>query len=133
MPSEDVDDEDMRGDAESAYEHIPPAHKLEAMDGPHSPFGDENRYSSGGGGGGGYTGYSGYGGAPAAAPAQPRPSMDTYGAFSDPAPSGYGAPAPGVSRTMQYADPYAAVRATIAAGGHGGSGRNTPPTYDSYR
>ena len=59
--------------------------------------------------------------------------MDAYGAFSDPAPSGFGAgaaerptsfseasglggaAAPGVSRTMQYADPYAAVRATIAS------------------
>ncbi|KAG1723365.1 uncharacterized protein EDB91DRAFT_1173052 [Suillus paluster] len=55
-----------------------------------------------------------------------RPSMDAYGAFSDPAPSGFGgvstsyAPppsdpgAPRVSRTMQYADPYSAVRASLA-------------------
>lgn len=56
--------------------------------------------------------------------------MDAYGAFSDPAPSGFGgvsashAPAtsesesgaPKVSRTMQYADPYAAVRASLASG-----------------
>jgi len=92
-----------------------------------------------------------------------RPSMDAYGAFSDPAPSGFGTsrynqdansyptapPArsnvgppilpepdlggPMVSRTMQYADPYAAVRATIA--GQQGPGSPTsvaPPTYESY-
>ncbi|KIY53791.1 hypothetical protein FISHEDRAFT_32687 [Fistulina hepatica ATCC 64428] len=73
-----------------------------------SPFADSNRYAS-------------------AAPAG-RQSMDAYGAFSDPAPSGF-TPAPSfgtstppktdtsprVSRTMQYADPYAAVRASIVA------------------
>jgi len=49
-----------------------------------------------------------------------RPSMDFYGAFSDPVPSGYSNPDPysqpepnRVSRTMQYADPYAAVKASI--------------------
>ncbi|KAJ7914884.1 hypothetical protein B0H13DRAFT_2232046 [Mycena leptocephala] len=68
-------------------------------------------------------------------PVHGRPSIDAYGAFSDPAPSGFSPAAPrfgansggppvipeqdlgphvGVSRTMQYADPYAAVRATIA-------------------
>lgn len=76
--------------------------------------------------------------------------MDAYGAFSDPAPSGFGSsggggggiggPAyssqppmipepdlgPQVSRTMQYAnDPYAAVRANIQQ-----SGGHTPPSYD---
>jgi hypothetical protein len=54
-----------------------------------------------------------------------RPSMDAYGAFSDPNPSGYGRTAgydqPPVSRTMQYADPYAQVSANI----HHGS--STPP------
>lgn len=51
----------------------------------------------------------------------PRPSIDAYGAFSDPAPTGFAPsltaedePGPRVSRTMQYADPYAAVRASIA-------------------
>lgn len=34
-----------------------------------------------------------------------RQSMDTYGAFSDPVPSGYLDNAEPVSRTMQYADP----------------------------
>ncbi|KAG8213158.1 hypothetical protein J3R82DRAFT_11566 [Butyriboletus roseoflavus] len=69
-----------------------------------------------------------------------RPSLDAYGAFSDPAPSGFGgvsssfAPptagdsnAPRISRTMQYADPYAAVRASLAASGHA-----PPPSYESY-
>lgn len=113
---------------------------------------------------------------------QGRPSMDAYGAFSDPAPTGFGtsyggnatsayAPQPSqqqqqqhyqpqvgagqptsvgqgpapylpepdlgprVSRTMQYADPYAAVRASIGGstsptGGQGGQA--LPPSYDSY-
>ncbi|KIL67457.1 hypothetical protein M378DRAFT_9250 [Amanita muscaria Koide BX008] len=82
-----------------------------------------------------------------------RPSLDAYGAFSDPAPSGFVNPSgirynssnypssrpntagppvlpppdlgPRVSRTMQYADPYAAVRASIATQG-------SPPSYESY-
>ncbi|OBZ72337.1 hypothetical protein A0H81_07509 [Grifola frondosa] len=75
-----------------------------------------------------------------APPAQSRPSIDAYGAFSDPAPTGFGAggfsaptstsPAndgPRVSRTMQYADPYAAVRATITAGQHSPGQVTTPP------
>jgi hypothetical protein len=87
--------------------------------------------------------------------------MDAYGAFSDPAPSGFGTAlynqaangyttlphlegppilpepdlgGPMVSRTMQYADPYAAVRATIA--GQQGPVSPTsvlpPPSYDTY-
>lgn len=73
-----------------------------------------------------------------------RPSMDAYGAFSDPAPSGYGQPQSfndasglgnpnspaGVSRTMQYADPYAAVRASIA--GSPASQPQHPPGYSEY-
>ncbi|KAJ8580787.1 hypothetical protein M405DRAFT_752850 [Rhizopogon salebrosus TDB-379] len=67
-----------------------------------------------------------------------RPSMDAYGAFSDPAPSGFGgvsttyAPPPSdpatprVSRTMQYADPYAAVRASLA------TSTTSPPSYEPY-
>ncbi|KIM33593.1 hypothetical protein M408DRAFT_14272 [Serendipita vermifera MAFF 305830] len=102
-----------------------------------SPFADAH----GGAGGGGR--YGGYGNAPTGAGAG-RPSMDAYGAFSDPSPSGYGGYGgggrpvqqqqqynqPEVSRTMQYADPYAAVRASIHT--------NTPPpmpqppTYDGY-
>jgi len=58
-----------------------------------------------------------------------RPSMDVYGAFSDPDPSGYSNPNPysqpesnRMSRTMQYADPYAAVRASITP-------PEQPPSY----
>lgn len=60
-----------------------------------------------------------------------RPSMDVYGAFSDPVPSGYSdpnpysQPEPRVSRTMQYADPYAAVRASITPPQQPG-----PPSYE---
>lgn len=67
-----------------------------------SPFGDENKRR----------------------PAQPRQSMDAYGAFNDPPPTGYGAPpfqspvspTGGVSRTMQFADPYAAVQNRLSQG-----------------
>ncbi|KAG1905337.1 uncharacterized protein F5891DRAFT_1126119 [Suillus fuscotomentosus] len=75
-----------------------------------------------------------------------RPSMDAYGAFSDPAPSGFGgvsasyAPtasdsgsgAPKVSRTMQYADPYAAVRASLATSTATGAPAPTKPSYEPY-
>lgn len=104
-----------------------------------------------------------YSAAPAAAAG--RPSMDAYGAFSDPAPSGFGssgynsqsaygsspsshhraaasqAPTipepefgqPMVSRTMQYADPYAAVRASVTAGGSGvPPQQGLPPSYETY-
>lgn len=81
--------------------------------------------------------------APAFASSQPasRPSIDAYGAFSDPAPSGFAASnpyddKPRVSRTMQYADPYAAVRASIAGGAPGATtppaGGPPPPGYASY-
>ena len=64
---------------------------------PVSPFADSNRYNDTAG----------------------RPSMDAYGAFNDPTPSGYDQPyQPPVSRTMQIADPYAAVRASIHGNGH---------------
>ncbi len=100
-----------------------------------SPFADPHCHSS-------TTAYNGY---PTATPAG-RPSLDAYGAFSDPAPSGFINPSgfstgpaqpsqlpsmsipdhgPRVSRTMQYADPYAAVRASLA-------GQGSPPSYESY-
>jgi hypothetical protein len=115
---------------EDDYHHIPPARHPNASESPSTydpaassgpnPFSDANRYA-----------------APSAQtpPVHGRPSIDAYGAFSDPAPSGFSPAAPrfgansggppvipeqdlgphvGVSRTMQYADPYAAVRATIA-------------------
>ena len=120
---------------------------------PYSPFSDANRLS------GVPTNASSTNvsyqspSAPAFGSSQPasRPSIDAYGAFSDPAPSGFAggfAPqggqysdnGPRVSRTMQYADPYAAVRASIASGqSNTGSGNVTPPTggppppgYSSY-
>jgi len=40
-------------------------------------------------------------------------------------------PNPGVSRTMQYADPYAAVKASIAGGGAQQPGEG-PPGYTGY-
>ncbi|THV02825.1 hypothetical protein K435DRAFT_652716 [Dendrothele bispora CBS 962.96] len=115
-----------------------------------NPFEDSNRYSSATSGTSSYPG--GYTPASTGANSTPysptsRPSMDAYGAFSDPAPTGYGAGGrgtspqrvsaappmipepdlgPGVSRTMQYADPYAAVRATLQ-NQYGG-----PPSYESY-
>lgn len=64
-----------------------------------------------------------------------RQSMDTYGAFSDPAPSGYIDPPEegGVSRTMQYADPYAVVRSNIGPRTTATSPTAAaPPSYQSY-
>ncbi|KAJ7178868.1 hypothetical protein C8R43DRAFT_473642 [Mycena crocata] len=129
---------------EDDYQHIPPARRP-TTDGAHSgspgaydpeaasgpnPFSDAGRYAQP---------------QPSAA-AHGRPSIDAYGAFSDPAPSGFSPSAPqarfnagggppmipeqdlgpriGVSRTMQYADPYAAVRASIA-------GQPEPQAYES--
>ncbi|KAL4247963.1 hypothetical protein ABKN59_008937 [Abortiporus biennis] len=109
-----------------------------------SPFSDENRYS-------GVPSVSStpYSYNTSQAPVLPRPSIDAYGAFSDPPPSGFGGsntpPAaanpysrplsppdegPRVSRTMQYADPYAAVRATVASGQT--QNNNQPPSYGAY-
>ena len=128
-----------------------------------SPFADSNRYSGA------------HSQIPVSTPSSytpapqttSRPSMDAYGAFSDPAPTGFGTsrytqvansypnsyptapPArsdagppilpepdlggPMVSRTMQYADPYAAVRATIAGQqGPGSTSLPPPPSYEGY-
>lgn len=135
---EDGDDE------ESAYSHIPPvSHRASTYDDSNaqqsSPFSDANRFRDSGPSvpssaamPGGYGG----GGIPAG-----RPSMDAYGAFDDPPPSGFGAapPAPEspsgppVSRTMQYADPYAAVRAQIAPPPGSPPGAAVPPSYESYQ
>lgn len=95
------------------YDTAPPAE---------SPFGDNNRYS----GVDSTTSYSD-------APRLPRPSIDAYGAFSDPAPSGFAPPStasenPRVSRTMQYADPYAAVRTAVTHGTTSPPPAN-PPSY----
>jgi len=110
---EDDDDDD---DEESRYNHIPsnapqlPPLRRTAAEEVSSPFSDDHRYR------------------PDMEP-KSRPSIDAYGAFSDPAPTGFDAPptSPGVSRTMQYADPYAAVRANIATAP---PQIPQPPTYD---
>lgn len=127
--SGDIDGDD-GDDEESSYHQVPPTRPADDSNSAGSPFSDSNRYSA----------------PPAsfttAAPA-PRPSIDAYGAFSDPAPSGFGNShisstppilpepdlGPRVSRTMQYADPYAAVRASIG----GGNAAPGPPSYTSYQ
>lgn len=110
----DLDDE------ESMLEH--PASRKSTYDAPaaNSPFDDRNRYSAAES----TTTFS-------SAPQLPRPSIDAYGAFSDPAPTGFAASPtnenPGVSRTMQYADPYAAVRSAVSTGA-----TPAPPNPPSY-
>jgi hypothetical protein len=134
-------------DEESTYEHVPPlSQRTSAYDDSTvanaTPYSDNNnadsrfRDSIAPPAGSPTTGA--YPGPPLSPPAS-RPSMDAYGAFSDPAPTGFAAPAatatgppsptPAVSRTMQYADPYAAVRAQIGAPAVAG-GSSTPPSYD---
>jgi len=119
------------GDLESTYGGVP-SFKEEADD-TNSPFSDPYRYSGASSTtAGNSAGFSSPGRYNIPSAPQPRPSLDAYGAFSDPAPTGFGAPASdsgasGVSRTMQYAadpyaaDPYAAIRASIA--------RSDPPSY----
>jgi len=170
---EDGDDE------ESSYTHIPPVHHRsstydDSNANTSSPFSDANRFRDSGGAPLS-AGPPGYGGGGLGMVPAGRPSMDAYGAFSDPPPSGFGgsggvspasapppppppmsssgfggappvtssgyggAPvspdggAPAVSRTMQYADPYAVVRASIGAPVGGQSESNTPPSYESYQ
>jgi len=112
------------GDEESAYEV--PSLKEDVDIDTTSPFSDVYRYSGASAG----VGNSSPGGYNIPSAPQPRPSLDAYGAFSDPPPSGFGASpgnngVTGVSRTMQYAnvDPYAAVRASVA------SESTAPPSY----
>ncbi|KAF9565418.1 hypothetical protein CPC08DRAFT_189701 [Agrocybe pediades] len=161
QPTQDeeaVDEEE----EEASYTHVPPVRRATATgnrydnsDSTQSPFADPQRYSQVA------TPYT-----PAVQqPMAGRPSMDAYGAFSDPAPSGFGTSnagysnaatsypgmgspvrsaqamppilpepdmgGPMVSRTMQYADPYAAVRASIA-GQPTSPTKGAPPGYDSY-
>ncbi|KAH8979584.1 hypothetical protein EDB86DRAFT_2984228 [Lactarius hatsudake] len=108
------------GDEESTYEVVPPL-KRDADSDANSPFSDTYRFS--GASSTVYDGSAGYnspGKYSIPSAPQPRPSLDAYGAFSDPAPTGF-APPPGdngvkgMSRTMQYADPYAAVRASVTS------------------
>jgi hypothetical protein len=157
-------EEEEEEEEDASHSHLPPVRQSIASSPPNayansnlsqSPFADSNRYS-------------GHSQIPASTPsvytpapqAAGRQSMDAYGAFSDPAPSGFGTyqynqvansyatprnvegppilPEPDlgpmVSRTMQYADPYAAVRRTIA-GQQQGSPTSVlpPPSYVEYR
>ncbi|KAJ3775722.1 hypothetical protein FB446DRAFT_723903 [Lentinula raphanica] len=148
-------------DEDEGYTHIPPANSIPsntagvAPQAAANPFSDSNRYS---GAPSGTTAYSSYTAPTSYAPPASRPSMDAYGAFSDPPPTGFGAatqtsPAaaasppslpdpdlgPRVSRTMQYADPYAAVRASLAGGqsqaattGNTSPSYGAAPAYDGY-
>lgn len=130
-PAEPLGDIEDDGDEESQYNVIPPARRTTSDGESPNPFADTNRYSaaSAAPSAGAYSGVSTN--APSSAPGMPRPSMDAYGAFSDPAPTGYGDTTPRVSRTMQYADPYAAVRSSIA--GSTAPAANTPPSYEGYQ
>lgn len=133
-------DEDDVGDEESTYhdhQQIPPPRLpgvsiSDSSNTSSNPFSDSNRYSP--------TVPSGYSSPPRSnvggdiAPS--RPSMDAYGAFSDPAPTGFASQTapreePRISRTMQYADPYAAVRASITPPAPT-SPSGGPPSYESY-
>ncbi|KIK63222.1 hypothetical protein GYMLUDRAFT_41546 [Collybiopsis luxurians FD-317 M1] len=119
-------------DEDEDFTHIPPVQNAAANSGApagENPFNDSNRYSAASSGAPTYS----YAAASSYTPPASRPSMDAYGAFSDPPPSGFGTASPArasatppslpqpdlgpqVSRTMQYADPYAAVRASLASG-----------------
>ena len=106
------------GDEESAYE-VPSLKQDE--DDTSSPFSDAYRYSAASSTAIGSFGTPGTPKYNIPSAPQPRPSLDAYGAFSDPAPTGFGGSpvdsgVAGLSRTMQYADPYAAVRASVASG-----------------
>jgi hypothetical protein len=107
-PAHDEDDDEpfsppsRRQTEDDSYDNRPPVA---------SPFADSNRY----------TGAAG------------RPSMDAYGAFDDPTPSGYDQPyQPPVSRTMQIADPYAAVKASIHQGNNVSPNPPILPPLPSY-
>jgi hypothetical protein len=164
-------DEEEAEEEEASYTHVPPARQTSSSsrydnsNATNSPFADGSRYAVSGSGG--PTSPTAYTPASTAQPLAGRPSMDAYGAFSDPAPTGFGTSSPGyttapsgysgsgyapsparttgppilpepdlgprVSRTMQYADPYAAVRATIAGQQGPASPTGLPPSYDSYQ
>lgn len=106
---------------ESIFEQPAGKSTYEQSNSSQSPFSDNHRYS----------GIPSVGPSTTSAPQLPRPSFDTYGAFSDPTPSGFAPPSsppdPSISRTMQYADPYARVRNAVS---HGSA--NPPPSYSSY-
>jgi hypothetical protein len=128
LPFELPHDAEDGGDEVSTYEVVPSL-RQDADDEIRSPFSDAYRYSGASSTAIGSQGdYSSPKYNIPSAP-QPRPSLDAYGAFSDPPPTGFGAPpgdsgVSGMSRTMQYADPYSAVRASIAS-----VPRTSPPSY----
>ncbi|KAF7789747.1 hypothetical protein EIP86_000693 [Pleurotus ostreatoroseus] len=155
---EDFDDDDATTGAgdnrKSAYSMSSPTTYSNPYDpannSSQSPFSDNNRYS--GVSTTAPTTTSAYGTAPSvpSIPA-PRQSMDVYGAFSDPAPTGYTQPTPpptfappisppptGPSRVLQYAtsaaaaDPYDAVRSKLNASRAQSPPRSQPPSYSSY-
>lgn len=120
---------------ESLYEQPSRKSAYENSNSSQSPFSDNNRYSGVPSVGPSTTSLAG-------APQLPRQSFDAYGAFSDPAPSGFAAatspppfappisppPDASVSRTMQYADPYARVRSAVTQNVPAAN----PPTYQPY-
>ncbi|KAF9452336.1 hypothetical protein P691DRAFT_661155 [Macrolepiota fuliginosa MF-IS2] len=151
---EEGDDEEEEGYTsippvrQSTVDALPPA-RYDAPNTAVNPFSDSNQYSA--------PSASAYTPTSTSQPLAGRPSMDAYGAFSDPAPTGFGTASPNyssaygsaspartattgppiipepdlgprVSRTMQYADPYAAVRATVS----GQAPPSSPPSYDNY-
>ncbi|KAL0063677.1 hypothetical protein AAF712_009369 [Marasmius tenuissimus] len=148
-PVDDLHDPHEEDDEEASYHHIPPV-RANSIENISNPFTDSNRYSAASSAPTSNPYTSTYSSTPVAAG---RPSMDAYGAFSDPAPTGFGAHSPSrasatppslpepdlgpqVSRTMQYADPYAAVRANISSAQtnsqYGAPPSNGPPSYESY-
>jgi hypothetical protein len=137
---EEEGDADGDGDEESTYRQIPPPR----LGDPFSPSFTDNptRPTAGRNGTPPISPFAD----PRAAVPVGRPSMDAYGAFSDPPPNGFDAVSspttsepPRVSRTMQYADPYAAVRASINTAAAGGAPQAAgptspgPPSYESYQ
>lgn len=111
---------------ESMFEHNLSRKSTYENSSSQSPFSDGNRFSGVPTVGPSLTSYE-------TAPSQPRQSMDVYGAFSDPAPRGFAEPepeSPRVSRTMQYADPYVAVRNAVQ--GPSPERGVSPPNYPSY-
>lgn len=83
-----------------------------------SPFSDE--YRAPGGGAGGFT--------------QPPPTAATAPPPTSSNSNANAGSSPGVSRTMQYADPYAAIKANLASAGTGGQGQGgNDYSYTGYR
>lgn len=110
---------------ESVFEQPMRKSTYEQSNSSQSPFSDNNRYS-------GVPSVPSVGPSTAysSAPQLPRQSFDAYGAFSDPAPSGFAPPSspppdPTISRTMQYADPYARIRTAVSQA----PPTNAPPSY----